>query len=478
MNIKLVLKLLGRVELVVAATMLLPMAVALLYGESPAPFLWSIGIIVCLSIPLSLFSTEPVFYQREGFATVGLIWIVTCLAGSLPFVFSGCFPSFVDCIFEASSGFTTTGATILPVVEVLPYGVQFWRCFTHWLGGMGVLVLATAILPSLGIKTHYLTRAETPGPMFFKLVPKQAQTSKILYTIYCVMTLVEILLLRLAGMPLYDAVVHAFSVAGTGGFSSRTASFGYYANPAVDIIVSVSVLVFSINFTLFYLALHRRFREILKNEELRFFLGVVGSATVLIALTLFPWHNGLLPSLRYAFFHVTSIISTSGFFTEDYALWPAFSQMILIFLMFCGTCSNSTGGGIKCSRILILLRTIRREIRRIAHPQSVEVVKLDGRAVEERVLHSVLAFFGCFLLLLLGASLVISLDGYSFTVSFTSALASLSNVGPGLDLVGPTGNFSFLSSLSKLVMSLCMVIGRLEIFPILVLFSREAWRHT
>ena len=479
MNIRFVLKLVGRVELMVAASMLIPMAVAMLYEESTMPFVYSIAVMVCLCLPLALLPAQPGFFQREGFATVGLIWIATCLFGSLPFWFSGCFASFVDCLFEASSGFTTTGATILPDIEILPRGIQFWRCFTHWLGGMGVLVLATAAFPSLGVRSQYLTRAETPGPMVVKLVPKQAKTSKILYGIYCVMTLVVVVLLWGAGLPLYDAVVHAFSIAGTGGFSSKNASFAAYPLPGVDLIVSVFTLLFSLNFGVFYLALRRRFREIWKNEELHFFLLVVALATVLIAWDLTPvYHQGVLESLRYAFFHVTSVISTSGFFTEDYALWPHFSQMILVLLMFCGSCSSSTGGGIKCARVLILLRALRREVRRIAHPRCVEVIKMDGRVIESSTVRGTLVFLGCYVLILLGAGLIISLDGCSFSVSFSSALSSLSNVGPGLELVGPTGNFSLLSPLSKITMSLCMVVGRLEIFPILVLFSRAVWRHT
>lgn len=479
MNIRFVLKLVGCVELMVAASMLIPMAVAMLYEESTMPFVYSIAVMVCLCLPLALLPAQPGFFQREGFATVGLIWIATCLFGSLPFWFSGCFASFVDCLFEASSGFTTTGATILPDIEILPRGIQFWRCFTHWLGGMGVLVLATAVFPSLGVRSQYLTRAETPGPMVVKLVPKQAKTSKILYGIYCVMTLVVVVLLWGAGLPLYDAVVHAFSIAGTGGFSSKNASFAAYPLPGVDLIVSVFTLLFSLNFGVFYLALRRRFREIWKNEELHFFLLVVALATVLIAWDLTPvYHQGVLESLRYAFFHVTSVISTSGFFTEDYALWPHFSQMILVLLMFCGSCSSSTGGGIKCARVLILLRALRREVRRIAHPRCVEVIKMDGRVIESSTVRGTLVFLGCYVLILLGAGLIISLDGCSFSVSFSSALSSLSNVGPGLELVGPTGNFSLLSPLSKITMSLCMVVGRLEIFPILVLFSRAVWRHT
>ena len=477
MNVKLVLKILGRVELVVAVSMLLPLGCALLYGEDPLPFLCSMGIILCIGLPLSFLPTKPSFFLREGFAAVGLIWLFTGVVGGLPFFFNGGggFNSFVDCIFETSSGFTTTGATILTDIEALPKGILLWRSFTHWLGGMGILVLATALLPSLGVRSHYLAQAESPGPVFSKLVPKQSQTSKILYSIYCVMTAVEVLLLKLAGMPLYDALVHAFSTAGTGGFSNRAASVGAYESAVIDVIIAVFCLLFSINFALFFLVLQKRIWEALKSDELRFFLLVVAAATVAIAVDVHPIYGSALQSLRYSFFQVASIISTTGFATADYVLWPALSQFILILLMFCGACAGSTGGGIKCSRMLILLRAIRREIHQIAHPRSVEVVRLEGKVVEEDTLRSVLAFVGCYMLILLGASLVVSLDGVTFDVAFSAALTCLSNVGPGLAEIGPVGSFAAFSPLSKLVLSVTMIVGRLEIFPILILLSPRTW---
>ena len=340
-----------------------------------------------------------------------------------------------------------------------------------------MLVLATAILPSLGVPSHYLTQAESPGPVFSKLVPKQSQTSKILYTIYFAMTSLEVVLLKLAGMPLYDAFIHAFSTAGTGGFSNRNASVGAYGSPVIEMIIAVFALLFSVNFSVYFLVLHRRLKEALKSDELRFFLGVVAAATVVITLDLLPMYQNALESLRYAFFQVASIISTTGFATADYVLWPQLSQLVLVLLMFCGACAGSTGGGVKCSRVLMLLRAIRREIHQIAHPRSVEVVKLDGKVAEESTVHSVLVFVGCYSLILLGAALVVSLDNTPFDVSFSAALTCLSNVGPGLSAIGPTGNFSGFSDLSKLVLSLCMIVGRLEIFPILVMFSARTWRR-
>lgn len=480
MNIKLVLKVLGRVELVVAASMALPLACALLYGEDIAPFLWSIAIILCVSLPLSFLPTDSSFFLREGFAAVGLIWLFTGVAGGLPFFFNGGggFNTIWDCIFEASSGFTTTGATILTDIESLPKGILLWRAFTHWLGGMGILVLATALLPSMGVRSHYLAQAESPGPVFSKLVPKQSQTSKILYSIYCVMTAVEVALLKLAGMPFYDALVHAFSTAGTGGFSNRAASVGAYDSAVIDLIIGVFCLLFSINFALYFLVLQRRIWEALKSDELRFFLVVVALATVAIAVDILPQYGSILQSLRYSFFQVASIISTTGFASTDFNLWPEFSKTILVLLMFIGACAGSTGGAIKCSRVLLLLRAIRREIRQIIHPRSVNVVKLDGRVVDEKDLRSTMIFFAAYMFITLAAILLVSVDNFSFGTTFTAVVTCIGNVGPGLEMVGPMGNFSAFSGFSKIVLSLCMILGRLEIIPILVLFSGTAWKKS
>jgi len=476
MNLKLVLKIVGRVLVVEAIALVLPLLVGLFYGEDPLPFLLTIAIVAVLGLGLSSLPAGRDFFAREGFFTVGLIWIITGLVGALPFWFSGAFASFEDCFFESCSGFTTTGASILTDIESLPRGILFWRSFTHWLGGMGVLVLVTALIPSLGVRSHYLTQAESPGPVFSKLVPKQSQTSKILYSIYCALTLAEALCLKLAGMPLYDAFIHAFGTAGTGGFSNRNASVGAYDSFAIDMIISIFILLFSVNFAVHFLALTRRFKEALASDELRFFLAVVGGATLVLCVNIYPIYRDAAQTFRYAFFQVCSIISTTGFATTDWSLWPHFSQFIIILLMFCGACAGSTGGGMKCSRVLILFRTVRREVRRILHPRSVEVVKLDGKVVDETTLRSILVFVGCYLLIILTAGLVISLDDCSFAVSFSSALTSVSNVGPGLEAVGPAGNFAAFSPLSKWVMSLCMIVGRLEIFPILVLFFPAAWR--
>ena len=477
MNLKLILKVVGRLLIIESISMLLPLLVAFLYGEPLSPFLIPILLAGLVGVLLSKLETDRRFFAREGFAAVGLIWLVTVVVGALPFALCGYFPSFADCLFESASGFTTTGATILPNIEALPYGILFWRSFTHWLGGMGVLVLASAILPSLGIRSHYLTQAESPGPVFSKLVPKQSQSSKILYGIYCGLSLIQVVCLKLAGMPLYDSFIHAFSSAGTGGFSNRNASVGAYNSLAIELIITLFILIFSVNFAVYFLFLTKKFREILLSDELRFFLLVVALSTALITLDIAPLYGGLGESLRYSVFQVASIISTTGFATADYVLWPHFSQMVLILLMFCGACAGSTGGGIKCSRILILLRVTRREIRKIVHPRSVEVVKLDGKVVEEDTIYSIGVFFWAYMLFLMATALILSLDDHSFAVSFSSALTCLSNIGPGLETVGPSGNFAHFSALSKLVMSMAMIVGRLEIFPILVLFSRSTWKR-
>lgn len=478
MNIKLILKVIGRVLMMESVALILPLCVSLYYHETIVPFLLSIAIVAFIGLLLSRLKTEKHFFLREGFCSVGLIWLVTGLVGALPFLFSGQFNTIADCIFESASGFTTTGASILTDIEALPKGILFWRSFTHWLGGMGVLVLATAIIPSLGIRSYYLTQAETPGPVFSKLVPKQSQTSKILYSIYCFLTLAEVLCLRLAGMPLFDSFIHAFGTAGTGGFSNRNASVGAYDSMTIDMIISVFILLFSLNFAVYFLLLTRKFKDVLRSDELRFFLLVVAGATVLLCINIYPVYHDLVQTFRYAFFQVCSIISTTGYSTTDWgAYWPQFSHLVLVLLMFCGACAGSTGGGMKCSRVLVLLRTIRREIHHIMHPRSVEVVKLDGKVVEDDTIHSILVFVGCYLLVILSAALIISLDNYSYSVSFTAALTCVSNVGPGLEVIGPAGNFSQFSSLSKLVMSLCMIIGRLEIFPILILFTPSAWKN-
>lgn len=479
MNFSLVFKILGRTLLLEGFALLLPTGVALLYGEDIRPFLYTILILLVVGGLLSLLRASRQFFAREGFFTVALTWVMFGVFGALPFWFSGQFGSYIDCLFETISGFTTTGASVLTAVEGLPMGLLFWRSFTHWLGGMGVLVLTAALLPSLGVEGTYLIQAESPGPVPSKLVPRSSTSSKILYGIYLAMTVVETLLLRLVGLPWFDAVVSAFGTAGTGGFSVRNLSIGAYDNPAAEVIITIFMLLFSVNFTIYFLLLSRKWRQALASDELRFFLLIVAGSIVLITLNIVPQYGGFTwESLRHAAFQVASIISTTGYATANFDLWPEFSRFLIFVLMLVGACAGSTGGGMKCSRVLVLFKSIRREIRQIIHPRSVNLVRLDGQTLEEGTVRSICVFCGAYVMVTLMASLIVGLDNFTFGTTITAVVSCVSNIGPGLEMVGPMGNFSAFSDLSKLVLSLCMVIGRLEIFPILVLFSKNAWKRS
>ncbi len=479
MNLKLVLRVTGKTLLVEAAAMILPMLVGLLYGESPRSFLLAIGITTIVGLLLSLLKSDNKFFPREGFFSVGLIWVLFGVFGALPFYFSGYFESYIDCLFECISGFTTTGASILTAVEHLPKGILFWRSFTHWLGGMGVLVLTIALMPTLGNRSVFLMQAESPGPVKSKLVPKTAQSSKILYAIYLGWTILMILCLCLAGMPLFDSITTAFGTAGTGGFGVRDLSIASYNSPAIEIIVTIFTAVFSINFSLYFLILCGKWKRALKSDELRFFLILLLAATAVISINIYgTYFENWGDAIRHAAFQVITIISTTGFSSTDFNLWPELSRWIIIIMMFIGACAGSTGGGMKCSRVLLMLKSLRREINQAIHPRSVHVVKLDGQVVDEPVLQRAHVFIATYLILLLCGTLLISLDNLSMTTNFTAVLSCLSNIGPGLDQVGPLSNYSLFSDFSTLVLSLLMVIGRLEVFPILILFSRSAWKRS
>lgn len=479
MNFKLVARVTGLTLFIEAGALLLPMVVALIYGESPLPFLFAILIILAAaSGPVFLFRPRQEFFAREGFFTVGLIWVLFGVFGALPFWFSGEFGSFINCFFETISGFTTTGATILTAIEGLPMGLLFWRSFTHWLGGMGVLILTTALLPFLGISSNFLIRAESPGPVKSKLVPRASQSSKILYSIYLALTLIEAVVLKVAGMDWYDAVTHAMATAGTGGFSVRNASIASYGSPAIEIIITVFMLLFSINFAVYFLILTGKAKQALQSDELRFFLGMVVVATGIIAWNLRDVYETIGDCVRYAAFQVATVVSTTGFMSADFDRWPELSRILLVVLMFIGACAGSTGGGMKCSRILVLMRSAGREVRSIIHPRAVSVVRLDGAPLPERTLHTTQCYFIINIFLVFSLSLIVGLDNFSFGTTLTAVITCISNVGPGLEAVGPTCNFSQFSVLSKLVLSFAMVLGRLEMYPILVLFSRTAWRRS
>lgn len=478
MNHRLVTNILGKVFLLEAALMIPSLIVAFIYGEGDAPSF--IITMVILSILGALFSlVKPKKYKmfaRDGIMIVSLAWVSLALFGGLPFLINGAIPSYVDCIFESISGFTTTGSSILTDVEVIPRGLLFWRSFTHWFGGMGVLVFFVALIPSMNGGTQHILRAESPGPSPGKLVPKIKDTSKILYAIYFVLTILCIICLVAAGMPIFDSMLHAFGTAGTGGFGIKNNSIAYYNSPLIYMILSVFMILFGINFTIYFQIIKRNFTEVKKNSELKLFLVIVFAATLIITSNIRGISGSLWEAFYQAFFQVSSLISTTGYTTTDYNLWPLLSKMILIFIMFTGSCAGSTAGGLKQIRIVIMLKTIRRTIKKLTHPRSVVLVKADGKLVDEDQISSIGIFCFSYFLIFMIAMLLVSFDNHDFETTFTAVLTAISNVGPAFGLAGPTGNFAFFSDFSKIVLSLCMLIGRLEIFPILLMINFNSWK--
>lgn len=480
MNYRMIFYIIGFILTLEAGLMLPSAGVAVYLGEWSALFAFLAAMALCLVIGLPLSIKKPknrVIYAREGFVVVGLSWIVLSLFGALPFWFSREIPSFIDCFFETVSGFTTTGSSILPQVETLPYALLFWRSFTHWIGGMGVLVFVMAIIPLAGSRSMHLMRAEIPGPSVGKLVPRIKSTAKLLYGIYIAMTAIEVVLLLFGGMSLFDSLIHSFGTAGTGGFSSRTASVGYYDSAYIDGVITVFMLLFSINFNLFYFILIGKIGQVLRNQELRWFLGIVAAAIGVITLNILPVYRGLGDAFRHAAFQVASIISTTGFATADFALWPELSRAILLLLLIIGACAGSTGGGIKISRLLILLKGVVQEIRHMNHPRAVGMVKLEGKPVEKGTIDAANTFLVTYFIIICLSTLLVSVDGFDFESTLTAVLTCINNVGPGLGIVGPTGSFADFSGFSKLVLSITMLVGRLEIFPMIMLFSPSVWRR-
>ena len=464
--------LLGVILLIEALFMIFPSAVALIYSESVLPFVITIGLIALISLPLVLLKPQNTqIYAKEGFITVALGWIVMSAFGALPFTLSGAIPNYIDAVFEAISGFTTTGATILSEIESLPKGILFWRSLTHWLGGMGVLVFMLAILPSAGGQTMHLMRAEVPGPTKGKLVPKMRLSSLILYGIYVTLTAIQVAVLLLFKMPLYDSLVTAFGTAGTGGFSVLNNSIAGYNSPAIEWVVAIFMLLFGINFNIYFFILMGKVKDVLKSEELRTYLLICAVTTVVITANIASTFNNLSDAFRASFFQVTSIISTSGFSTVDFNLWPSLSKTLLILIMITGACAGSTAGGLKLSRVMILFKNAVKEIRHIRRPRSVNVIKLDGEAVPADTVRSATGYLTVYLAVFIASVILISIDGFSFESNFSSVLTTINNVGPGFDALGPMSNFSVYSYFSKIVLSLDMLIGRLEILPMMILFS-------
>lgn len=478
MNFRMVWQVLGRVLCIEAGLLLLPLITALCYGESPLPFLISAAVTGLVGLVLwRIHAKSTSITEREGFLIVGLSWVVMALFGAIPFVLSGEISNYIDALFETVSGLTTTGASILMNVEALSHGTQFWRLFTHWIGGMGILVFIMAVLPMAGNRSMHIMRAEVPGPTVGKLVPRIRKTARILYLLYVVMTAVETVLLLLGGMSFYDALLHAFATAGTGGLSMRALSIGYYNSVYIDVVIGTFMILFGVNFSLYFLILMGDIRQALRNEELRWFLVIIAFAVLTIALDLGNRYGGFLDALRYSYFQVASIISTTGFSTADFTIWPQYSQTLLVLLMFIGGCAGSTAGGLKLSRIMILFKTAIVGIKRMLRPRCVEHVRLDGKPVDADTVYKVLSFFFLYILGILLSALIVSIDGLDFTTNFTASLACMSNVGPGLAAVGPMGSYAVFSPLSKIVFILEMLLGRLEIYPILLLFVPSMWKR-
>ena len=476
MNYRMIAYILSRVLLIMAGLLLLPLIAALVYGESVLPFVVTILLTALCGGALLLFRPKTrEIYAREGFVCVGLSWVLMSLLGAVPFVIGGDIPRFVDAFFETASGFSTTGASILNDVESLSRSGLFWRSFTHWIGGMGVLVFLMAVLPMSGERSMHIMRAEVPGPVVGKLVPRARQTARILSLIYGGFTAAETVMLMLGGMSFYEALLHAFATAGTGGFSTRNASIAAFDSAYIEGVIGFFLVLFGMNFNLFYLILIGRVRDALRSEELhRYFEIILVSMGLIILGTVGIY--GLAGSLRHSFFVTMTTLSTAGFCTQDYMLWPGYLQSLIVLLMFIGGCAGSTGGGLKLSRVMLFVRAAAADVGRVVNPRRMNRVMMDGKPVSPETTGAVYSYVALVSLILLGCTALISVDGYDFSTNFTAALSCISNIGPGLGKIGPSGNFSIFSDFSKIVMAITMLFGRLEIYAMLILFIPSTWR--
>lgn len=479
MNTKIVRSILSKMLLVESTFFIIPLLLSFYYSERweiKKSYLITIGLLLATSFILSIRTeTKRKFYTKEGMIIVSLSWILMSFFGALPFYLSGEIPYMVDAFFEATSGLTTTGASILMDIESMAKSMLFWRSFSHLVGGMGVLVFALAVLPKSTNQTVHLMRAEVPGPTFGKLVSKATSNARILYKMYLLMTGILIIILLAEGMPLFDACVNAFSTAGTGGFAVKNNSIAAYSSPLIEMTLAVSMVIFGMNFNFYYIGLRGKFRDIFKSEEAKWYVGIIIAATVLIFLNTDPADNPLI-KIKDAFFSVTSVITTTGFSTVDYGIWPLFSQCIILFLMFTGGCSGSTAGGFKISRFAILFKSGIREIRRSVNPKRVLSISFEGKSLDRDVITSVkdylIVHFACVALLMF----VVSLNAPDFLSAFTASLASFNNIGPGLGEIGPSSSFVGVSPFNKVLLSFAMLAGRLEIFPVIILLAPNTWR--
>lgn len=479
MNNKIIRYILSKILYIEAGFLLLPVIVSFIYKENYSnilSFLVTMFLLLLSGYLLGYKSdASGAFYEKEGFIIVSLSWILLSAFGALPFVFSGSIPNFIDAFFETSSGFTTTGASILTNVEEISHSILFWRSFTHLIGGMGILVFALAILPRSNRNSHIM-KAEVPGPVFGKFVAKMSYTARLLYKIYFAMTGILIIVLILVGHPIFDSFVHAFGAAGTGGFGIKANSIAYYNSSAVEMILATAMIIFGINFNLYYVILIGKARDGFKSEELRWYLLIVFGSVVLIFFNIRHNYTSYLTAIKDIFFTVSSIISTTGYATVDFGKWPTFSRAILLFLMFTGACAGSTAGGLKISRFIILVKSSILQVRKAINPKRVLSIKVDNKLVGNEVVEEVKSYFVIYIFLVTIFTILISFTVPDFTTAFSAVMATFNNIGPGLGIVGPTGNYASLTYFNKIVLSLAMLAGRLEIFPILVLFSSTTWK--
>ena len=478
MNYRNVLSILGTVLLAEGILLIIPLLISLGTGDDCliAFSITSLSAVV-IGLSLSMFIKKTTdLTAKDGFIICGISWILLSLFGALPFYLSGYIKSYIDAVFETVSGLTTTGASILTDIELLPKSLLFWRSFTHWIGGMGVLVFILAVLPLSQSRAMHLMKAEVPGPKVGKLVSKIRFTAQILYAIYIALTIIEVVFLLIGGMPFFDSVVNSFATAGTGGFAIKNASIAAYDSAFTDGVITVFMILFGINFNIYYLILLGDIKSILKNRELHVYIGIIVLATVLIAFDIYNSYGSVGEAIRYSSFQVASVITTTGFATADFNLWSNFSKTILVTLMFSGSCAGSTGGGIKVSRIMILIRNSIREIKRMIMPRAVMSVKIDGKAVDNDTIAGAHSYLCLYVLIFFASVIVLSIDNFDLTTNFTSVAACFNNIGPGLSMVGPSGNYSAFNVLSKIVLIFDMLAGRLEIFPVLMLFNISAWK--
>lgn len=480
MNKSIVFHYLSKAMLIGASLFLLPALVSLYYSETDTALVFLL-VAVCValvSLPLTILKPKnKQMYAREGLVIAALLWVLYPLAGALPFYVSGEIPSIADAIFESISGFTTTGATILSNVEGLSRGMLFWRSFTHWVGGMGVLVLFIAIMPSSSDALH-LMKAECAGPQVGKIVPKGKNTARYLYIIYTALTVLTAIFLLFGGMPLFDSVCHAMGAAGTGGFSIKNAGIGHYDSAYIEGVITVSMFLFGVNFSLYFFMLIRRFKEVWKNTELKVYMTVIAIATAVIMLNIMPIYNTIGKSFRYAIFQVVAIMTSTGYGTADFCTWPMLSQMILIILMFVGACAGSTGGGFKVQRFIIMFKSSKKYLKKLIHPKSVNIVKSDDKTMDVETVHGVQNYLIIYLALMMVSMLLLAINNKDFGTTFTSVVTCINNIGPGINEVGPTANFGHYSDFSKYVLSFDMLLGRLECLPLIILISPSVWRKS